>query len=150
MNEVSFYHLQSEPLARALPRLLEKVTERGFRVLVRGQTEEQLEQLDDALWSYRADSFLPHAVAGEGVDPAAQPVLLTRETEGNANGAAVLVLIEHAPAADLAAFDRCLYLFDGEDEASLTAARTRWRELKDSDIPVSYYQQTEAGWKKMA
>ncbi|MCC3304873.1 DNA polymerase III subunit chi [Sneathiella sp. HT1-7] len=93
---------------------------------------------------------MPYALAGEGVDPAAQPVLLTRATEGNANGAAVLVLIEDAPAADLATFDRCLYLFDGEDEASLTAARARWRELKDGDIPVSYYQQTEAGWKKMA
>ena len=54
MTEVSFYHLQSDPIERALPRLLEKVRERGFRVLVRGATEERIETLDEALWSYPA------------------------------------------------------------------------------------------------
>ena len=150
MTEVSFYHLQSEPLERALPRLLEKVLERGFRVVVRGRSEETLELLDDSLWTFRADSFLPHARAGEGIDPTEQPVFLTLEADQNANGANVLVLVEDAPANDLESYERCLYMFDGNDDAALAAARGRWKDLKDRDIPVSYYQQTETGWQKKA
>lgn len=148
MTEVSFYHLQSEPITRALPRLLEKVRERGFRVLVRGRTEEGIETLDEALWSYRDNSFLAHGRAEDGLDPAEQPILLTLDAEGNANGATVLVLTEDADAPDLADFERCLYMFDGNDEPALTAARTRWKALKEQDISVSYYQQTETGWEK--
>ncbi len=150
MSEVSFYHLQSDPIERALPRLLEKVTERGFRVIVRGVTEKRLEALDESLWSYRGESFLPHARDESGLDPAAQPILLTLAGEGNANGANVLVLTEDAAADDLEKFERCLYMFDGNDETALTAARTRWKAFKEQDIPVSYYQQTEAGWEKKA
>lgn len=150
MTEVSFYHLQSDPIERALPRLLEKVTERGFRVLLRGQTAERLEILDEALWSYRPDSFLPHARDESGLDPASQPILLTLTGEGNGNGANVLVLTEDAAAEDLSDYERCLYMFDGNDETALTAARTRWKALKEQDIPVSYYQQTEMGWEKKA
>ena len=150
MTDVSFYHLQSEPIERALPRLLEKVTERGFRVIVRGVTEERLEMLDESLWSYRGESFLPHARAGEGVDAAAQPILLTFDPAEKANGATVLVLTEDAPADDIVEFERCLYMFNGNDETALTAARTRWKTFKERDIPVSYYQQTEAGWEKKA
>ncbi len=150
MTEVSFYHLQSEPIERALPRLLEKVRERGFHVLVRGVTGERLEILDESLWTYRPESFLPHAREGEGVDPAQQPIFLTLAGEGNANGATILVLTEDAPADDIAEFERCIYMFDGNDETALTAARTRWKAFKERDIPVSYYQQTETGWEKKA
>ncbi len=150
MTEVSFYHLQSEPIERALPRLLEKVRERGFRVLVRGATEERIETLDEALWSYRDASFLAHGRAGDNLDPAEQPIFLTLDAEGNANGANVLVLTEDAAADDATEYERCLYMFDGNDDAALNAARGRWKTLKDQNIPVSYYQQTENGWEKKA
>ena len=150
MTDISFYHLQSEPIERALPRLLEKVIERGFRVLVRGLTEERLDALDESFWNYRPDSFLPHARDAEGVVPAEQPILLTLSEDAGANDANVLVLTEDAPAADLAPFERCLYMFDGNDDVALAAARTRWKEFKDSDISVSYYQQTDTGWRKKA
>jgi DNA polymerase III subunit chi len=150
LTDVNFYHLQSDPLNRALPRLLEKVHERQLRALIRGKSEECLEELDECLWTYRPASFLPHAIDREGVDHASQPILLTTSTTTNLNAAGVLVLVEDAEAADISDFDRCLYMFDGNDETALAAARTRWTSLKDQDIPVSYFQQTKAGWQKKA
>lgn len=149
MSEISFYHLQSEPLDTALPRLLEKVRERGFRVAVRGKSEEVLEQLDEALWTFRPASFLAHGRAGDETAPEDQPVYLS-SAPGNANSATVLVVIEDADASDAAGFDRCLYMFDGNDEQALHAARGRWKEWKDAGISVTYYQQTETGWQKKA
>jgi len=152
VQETGFYHLQAEPVESALPRLLEKVRSLGFRVLIRGRTEARLEALGDALWSFRDTSFLAHARAGDGldVDPAQQPIFLTLEPAGNPNGATLLVLTEDADAPDVGDFERCLYMFDGNDEAALLAARARWKFFKEQGTPVTYYQQTGGGWEKKA
>jgi len=150
VTDVNFYHLQSDPLNRALPRLLEKVYERQLTALIRGRTEDCLEELDECLWSFNPSSFMPHAFQQEGSEAVNQPILLTLSSNQNLNNAKVLVLVEDAEASDIGDFDRCLYMFDGKDENALAAARTRWKLLKDQDVPVSYYQQTETGWQKMA
>ncbi|HVK81146.1 MAG TPA: DNA polymerase III subunit chi, partial [Verrucomicrobiae bacterium] len=61
MAELWFYHLERSELARALAPLLEKSLQRGWRALVRGGSPERLDELDAVLWTYRDDSFLPHA-----------------------------------------------------------------------------------------
>ncbi|WP_169544960.1 DNA polymerase III subunit chi [Sneathiella aquimaris] len=149
MTEVSFYHLQAEPLERALPRLLEKVSERGMRALVRFKTEDLQDQLNTALWTYSARSFLPHGTAQDG--PAdQQPILLALEEEENLNRSDVLVLLENSDATDLNDFERCLYMFDSNDDAALDAARDRWKQFKSDGVSVTYWQQTETGWQKKA
>ncbi|USG59978.1 DNA polymerase III subunit chi [Sneathiella marina] len=150
MTNVNFYHLQADPLSRALPRLLEKVYEQQMTALVRGRTEDCLIELDECLWSANPSSFLPHAIAQDDVEVASQPILLTLTPDQNLNNADVLVLVEDAESPDIGSFDRCLYMFDGNDETALDAARARWKLLKDEDVPVSYFQQTETGWQKKA
>ncbi len=73
MTEVLFYHLQGRRLEGALPPLLEKSLERGWRVIVQAGSEERIEALDALLWSYRDDSFLPHATA-RAPDADEQPI----------------------------------------------------------------------------
>lgn len=149
MTEVSFYHLQLEPLEQALPRLLDKVNERGMRALVRLKDEDLRDLLDGALWTFSPSSFLPHGTdVGDHV--AQQPVLLTQEQSGNANAAVVLVLLEDSDAEDVADFERCLYMFDGNDDTALNAARQRWKILKEQGLDVTYWQQSPNGWQKKA
>jgi DNA polymerase III subunit chi len=83
MTEVLFYHLQSMSLESVLPPLLEKSLERGWRVVVQSTSQERADALDAHLWTYRDDSFLPHATwrAGDAQD---QPIVLAVE-EGNPN-----------------------------------------------------------------
>ena len=66
MTEVLFYHLERQPLDRVLPSLLEKTLERGWKAVVRCGSEQRLEALDLALWTYRDDSFLPHGKQADG------------------------------------------------------------------------------------
>ena len=49
MTAVSFYHLESTSLDRALPSLLEKVLERGHRAVVIAGSEERVEALEFCL-----------------------------------------------------------------------------------------------------
>ncbi|GLQ07564.1 DNA polymerase III subunit chi [Sneathiella chinensis] len=149
MTEVSFYHLQAEPLERALPRLLDKVNERGLRTFVRLRTEGLLTLLDEQLWTWSGPSFLPHGPNGDE-QAAHYPVTLGLEGEKPANNPTVLVLLEDAAAADVADFDRCLYMFDGNDDALLQAARARWKSFKDEGVQVTYWQQGPEGWQKRA
>ena len=54
MTEVSFYHLQRMPLDQALPKLLERVLERGMTAVVLAGSTERVDHLNDVLWTYDA------------------------------------------------------------------------------------------------
>jgi DNA polymerase-3 subunit chi len=46
-------------------------------------------------------------------------------------------------------FDRCLEIFDGNDDKAVISARTRWLTYKDAGYAPSYWQEDEAGgWGK--
>jgi DNA polymerase-3 subunit chi len=147
-TEVWFYHLERTGLEQALPELLEKTLQRGWRALVRVREAARLQHLDGWLWTYRDESFLPHAPDDEP-NAARQPVLLTTGFE-NANGADVLFLVDGAEPGDLGGYARCVVLFDGGDEAQLAVARAQWSAVKASGAAVSYWKQQARGWEKQA
>ena len=54
-----------------------------------------------------------------------------------------------AVSQELAEYERCAVLFDGNDEAAVQAARARWKRLKDAGHALTYWQQTaQGGWEK--
>jgi DNA polymerase III subunit chi len=148
MTEVGFYHLQTTPLERALPKLVERSLAGGFRVLVVAGSAERVAHLDAVLWTYDDASFLPHGSSRDG-QAERQPVLLS-ESEENANAADMLVLTDGAASSRLADYRRCLDLFDGNDEAAVAAARERWQAAKAAGHTLTYWQQTATGWAKKA
>lgn len=149
MTDHSFYHLQRQPLEAALPKLLERVRSAGLRAVVRAASDEQVQNLNKLLWTYDPGGFLPHGAKADG-NPAEQPIFLTI-TDENPNEAKVLVLVDGADSEDVSGYDRCLYLFDGNDPEALGAARARWKRFRDSDIPAAYWQQSsEGGWQEKA
>jgi DNA polymerase-3 subunit chi len=147
--EVWFYHLERTSLDQALPELLEKTLQRGWRALVRSTARERVEHLDGWLWSYRDDSFLPHGLAGEPLAER-QPVLITTAMD-NPNAANALFLIDGADPGDISGYERCVLLFDGRDEAAVAEARGRWSGFRQAGATVSYWRQGETGgWRKEA
>ena len=149
MTQIGFYHLTRLPLEQALPKLLEKALAAGLRVVVLAGSAERVAFLDDRLWTYSDESWLPHGSARDG-DPESQPVWLTDHDE-NPNGATVLVACDGAKPADVGEYARCLDLFDGNDAEAVTAARGRWKQWKAEGHQLVYYQQTErGGWEEKA
>jgi DNA polymerase III subunit chi len=149
MTEVLFYHLTESKLEDALPALLEKSVERGWRVVLQTVGEERRDLLDQHLWTYREDSFLPHGT-DRGEMPGEQSVLLT-VTGDNANGATVRFLVDGAEPPDLDGYERVVFMFDGYDAAQLEGARTQWKSLKSGGHRLTYWQQSAEGrWVKKA
>ena len=148
MTEVLFYHLQNMSLENVLPSLLEKSLERGWRVVVQSTSEERTEALDAHLWTYREDSFLPHATwrAGDAQD---QPILLVVE-EDNPNRANVRFLVDSAALpADCGSYDRLVVVFNGDDQDALAGARGAWTACKSRGFEVTYWQADDRGrWQR--
>ena len=150
MAEVLFYHLTATPIEATLPDLLEKTLARGWRALVRAGDEAGLGFLDERLWGYRDDSFLPHGRAG-GRDDARQPILLTLGRD-NANAADVLMLTLGARAEvdEMAGFARACLLFDGADASAVASARADWRAVTAAGLPAKYWAQDGGRWVQKA
>ncbi|ALG90070.1 MULTISPECIES: DNA polymerase III subunit chi [Actibacterium] len=150
MGSVLFYHLTRHPLEVTLPMLLEKSRAAGWRVVVRGRTEQQLRWLDDKLWLGPEDGFLPHGLAGSGFD-ADQPVLLTTGMAAP-NGAACLMAVDGAEvdAEEAGRMARVCILFDGNDEAALNRARGQWKALTGAGVAAQYWSEESGRWQKKA
>jgi len=154
VTEILFYHLERKSLEDVLPGLVERTLERKWRALIKCESADRAAAVDNRLWTYDEQSFLPHAQAGDG-DPARQPVLITAE-EDNANNANVLFLIGgaarpqwHSESAQ--SFGRIVLLFDGRDPEAVAAARSAWRDAQDAGHDVTYWKQSAAGkWEKQA
>ena len=134
---VDFYHLTASPLERVLPSICEKVLASGERLLVVGEAD-LLDRLDEQLWVYARDSFLPHGRERSE----AQPILLS-EAPVAANKAGNVALADGAWREEALGFERAFYFFD---QGHLDEARGAWRALKGREgIESRYWKQNEAG-----
>jgi len=149
MPEVLFYHLQRQPLESVLPLLLEKTLERGWKAVVRVGSPERLAQLDEVLWTYREDSFLPHGTTADGA-PETQPIYLTSGDERLNNAECAFVTDGAAVPLDEDC-TRIVLLFDGRDDDAVGRAREIWKDARARGLAATYWQQDEDGrWQKKA
>lgn len=147
MTEIRFYHLQRQSLEQALPAILERVIERGWRAVVLAGSPDRVEALTQHLWTYDPASFLPHGSDTDG-NAAEQPIWLTVRDE-NPNQANVLVLTDGMEAADAGGFAIVCDLFDGSVPEAVESARTRWRRCREAGHALVYYQQSPRGkWEE--
>jgi len=149
MGAVYFYHLTRTPLEAALPMLLGRSLQAGWRVVVRGTSAERLGWLDEQLW-LGAEDFLPHGLAG-GPHDRDQPILLSRG-EGLVNGATCLMLVDGAAldVAEAEPLHRVCVMFDGGSPEAVAAARGQWKQVADATLPAQYWSDESGGWQKMA
>jgi DNA polymerase-3 subunit chi len=150
MGAAYFYHLTRTPLEVTLPMLLQKSRTAGWRVLVRGTSQDHLAWLDEKLWLGPEEGFLPHGLQGGDWD-ADQPILLTTQTE-NLNGATCLMSVSGAEveADEVNTMERVCILFDGNDPAALDHARGQWKTLTEAGCSAQYWSQESGTWEKKA
>jgi DNA polymerase-3 subunit chi len=135
--KVDFYHLARSPLERVLPSICEKVLQSGERLLVVAGPD-LLERIDEQLWTWAPESFLPH-----GRDRAeSQPILLSEAPEP-ANGASNIALADGQWREEALGFERAFYFFD---DSRTDVARETWRTLKErAEVEPRYWKQDDEG-----
>lgn len=145
---IDFYHLETTPLDKALPAILEKIYATGKHALLRTDLPERVSYINSLLWTYDPGSFIPHGDEKDGFADK-QPIFITTKRDVNPNGAEYLVLIDGEPVLEEDSFERVFYFFNGLDEDALTKARDQWKTLKSRGFELHYWQQTPAGrWEQ--
>ena len=139
MTQVDFYILQDEA-ARARPlltcRLTEKAWKQGHRVYINTDTQQQVGELDDLLWTFRAGSFIPHAVYTEA--DRELPVALGHALEPDGFDDVLVNLANEVPPY-FSRFDRVAELV-GADAEQRAAARDRYRYYQDRGYTLNTHK----------
>ena len=139
MTQVDFYILEdAAPAARHLLtcRLTEKAWKQGHRIYINAESPQQLDELDDLLWTFRAGSFIPHAVYTDNGEQ--QPVALGHDTEPSGLDDVLVNLCSAVPGY-FSRFDRVAELV-GADEQQRTAARERYRYYQDRGYTLNTHK----------
>jgi DNA polymerase-3 subunit chi len=107
-------------------RLANKAAGQGHRVFLHCADEAQARSLDELLWQFRPDAFLPHALVG---DAAGEAVLIGwGQDPGDHDD--LLINLDLTPPAFFPRFHRVAEVVT-RDEASLKALRAAWQFYKE-------------------
>ena len=108
-------------------RLLEKAYLRGHRIFVYCNNQSQAEKLDELLWTFKNDSFIPHNLQGEGPEPP-PPVQIGYQQEPRGFNDILLNMADEIPAF-YTRFKRIIELV-ANDETSKELSRVHYREYR--------------------
>ena len=140
MPRVDFYVTEErsrEGALRIACRVVEKAWQAGHRVFVATASAEATRQVDELLWTFRPDSFIPHGCYpnAHGQDV---PVLLGHAGQPD-NGAGVLVNLTPSVPEFHVNFERIAEFVSG-DEESRQRGRERYRYYREREYDVKYHR----------
>lgn len=136
MTRVDFHSKVPDKLLYAC-RLVRKACAADMRVVVFAQDRTQLEALDEALWTFSEQDFLPHVMAGDEL-AAQTPVILTDDAEAALPHHQILINLSGATPAHFARFER-LFEVISTDEDDLAAGRERYRQYQQRGYPLTHF-----------
>jgi DNA polymerase-3 subunit chi len=137
MPRADFY-LIDKPRFREQPLLLVcELAKRGFAanlpILVLARDAAQAEAIDDLLWSFDPDEYLPHQIAGMDEGDDETPILIaTPEMDVPARA----MLINLRDAAPTGSFDRVLEVVPA-DPSARGPLRERWKHYQALGFDVN-------------
>ena len=140
MPRVEFYEASVSDLEAVLCRLVERAYRSGERVYVWTAAETQARRIDELLWTFTEESFVPHGLwQGEAVDPVEVDPIAIGWLRGNPNGADCLCLARNAAPKEVAGFSRIMDLVPSDDRTLKEAARSRYRSFREAGFEVFYH-----------
>jgi DNA polymerase-3 subunit chi len=138
MPRADFY-LIDKPRFREDPLLLvcelaRRAFDSGQRTLILARSFDEAEQLDEKLWEFDAEAFVPHQIAGDD-DDAITPVLIAAPESRTADRALVINLRDDcAPGL----FERVLEVVPADEDQRL-GSRKRWATYKAAGFELKKF-----------
>jgi DNA polymerase III subunit chi len=140
MPKIDFYILPESGAAAELQfacRLIEKAYKQKHRVYIHTETKVMAHQLDEMLWTFRDDSFLPHHLYGEGPDPA-PPIQIGFDAVPEKHRDILINLSNQTPSF-YAQFQRLLEIV-AHDSTAQEAARERYRQYRAQHYEITTHK----------
>lgn len=118
-------------------RLIEKAVRQGNRVMVATKDENESQIMNDCLWSFRPDSFVPHTILGD--DNADQAAVLISHAEDDDTHHDVLVNLRLEVPAQFSRFKRLTEVVIQEKNV-LENSRLSYAFYKKRGYPINTHK----------
>lgn len=116
-------------------RLVEKAANLGHKILLVVDTEEEAKTLDDLLWSFKPESFIPHQIIG-GENDANIEITYSNTTGDHQD---VLINLSSQVPAYFSRFERVSEIVIQEPKI-LENTREHYRHYKQRGYPVAQHK----------
>ncbi|GAA5070700.1 DNA polymerase III subunit chi [Lysobacter panacisoli] len=138
MARADFYLIQKdrfreEPLLLVC-ELARKAHDANLWTLVLARDDEQAQRLDELLWEFDADAYLPHQVAGDEEDELTPILIATPDTDTPMR--ALVINLRDEPVDG--SFDRVLEVVPADDSAR-GPLRERWKQYQSRGLELKKY-----------
>lgn len=138
MTQIDFYVLagtsQLEQMQFAC-RLLAKAQKKHNRVFIYTDSEVLAKQMDELIWTYLPQSFIPHSLEQDPSAPAHSPVQIGWQSEPRHHHDILINLSQQIPPF-FGRFSRYLGVVV-QDDAILAATRQHYKYLKDRGYQIT-------------
>lgn len=134
MTRIDFYQISGDE-QNFTCRLIDLVYRRGHRIYVHTTDEKQAESLDEHLWSFREDAFVPHSLQSQELDV---PIKIGFGDEAEDHGEVLINLSGEIPDF-FSQFDRVAEVVPA-DENSRRAARENYTFYKQRGYVLHYHE----------
>lgn len=145
-DRVDFYVLKSaapEVRWNFACRLTEKAYCRDLRIVVLHDTPADVELMDDLLWTFNQQSFVPHSVWKHDASSNAAPVQLTCDAAPITDIDLLVNLSGRLPDR-LERFRRIAEVIDADEERR-RLGRERFKAYRDLKVPLETHQLDDSG-----
>jgi DNA polymerase-3 subunit chi len=141
MNQVDFYLLKSSTFSDQIGfccRLTEKALAQQNKIHIQTKDTIQSDALNEALWSFKADSFLPHAI-GQDLHQN-YPITIDSqalEQQSLAQRNLLILLCSEVPRHHHNFERMCVIVSNQENDIQL--AREQYKHFKQQDLKVNIH-----------
>ena len=140
-TQIDFYLLENpeQSLDGFCCKLVEKAYRAGHDIFIQIDSDERLSNLDDLLWTFRQDSFLPHATTNsEALTRASSPIRLGRPGE-NQGKKEMLINLSTELSADFSQYQRVSEIVSC-DEGDKVIGRSKFKAYQTQGIRPTHHK----------
>lgn len=135
MTRIDFYQIESDETTLYFTcRLIETIYRQGRKVYVHAESKQQAQQLDDLLWTFRADRFIPHSLHAHSNRA---PILIGYGVDPDCHKEVLINLCGDVPDF-FSQFDRVTEVVPKDKEKRRTA-RNSYKFYQERGYPLQYH-----------
>ena len=99
--------------------------------------QEQAERMDDLLWTFKPESFIPHGLWVGSPDEPEQPVIITTGKDA-VKGVDSLLMMGYSDVDLVSQFSHAVHLVVSDNQERLESSRRYWTLLKDAGFSLRH------------
>ena len=145
MTQIIFYSTAPLQVEKTLFALLEKSIEKGNKSLLLFKDKEKCSLINEQLWTYKQNSFLPHISEDDEIyDDIDVPVYLSTKNE-NPFKAELLFSIDGFLPDNIDHFERVIIIIDINDELLNEKYKNYYLDINKNFEDIVFYKSDDNG-----